>query len=407
MRPIVFGVAILSLGLAASSTSSAQVVTTITEEFTAAGDLEVGPDGNVYVADFGFSLNGGANGTNVYRVTPSGEVTVFATGLAGASGNAFDAEGNLYQSSIAGSRISKITPNGTVTTLTTGPGIQAPVGVAVDADGNVYNTNCSSNTISKTTPQGATTTFASNSLFSCPNGLTIDPDGNLYTSNFSNCSVMKITPVGEVTRVACASTFGAINVGNGHITYANERLYVAGWRAGVIFEMPLDGSPVSVLAGAGGSGRDDGAAEVARFHQPNGIDATPSGDTLYVNDTVNLSSNGILLHPNVVRMITGVNGTTTASTDERPEATSLTLEGAYPNPATDFLNVEYVLEAQEGILLEMTDMLGRRVGIIDQGIRPPGRHRVGVQVSHLAPGPYLVLLTAGDRSLHNVLMVTR
>lgn len=135
-----------------------------------------------------------------------------------------------------------------------------PVGIAVDQELNVYNTNCSNNTITKTTPAGQTTVFAQHIRFQCPNA---------------------------------------------HITFANGRLYVCAWQGNQIFEVTLEGD-VSLLAGDGASGRDDGSFDVASFNQPNGIDASRTGDTLYVNDTVPISSAGRLLHPNVVRMITGV-----------------------------------------------------------------------------------------------------
>ena len=41
-----------------------QTVTTITSEFGASGGVSVGPDGNIYVGDFGVALNN-ANGTVV------------------------------------------------------------------------------------------------------------------------------------------------------------------------------------------------------------------------------------------------------------------------------------------------------------------------------------------------------
>ena len=54
-------------------------------------------------------------GDKVFKVTPEGVVSVFATGLVGASGNAFDSQGNLFQSNIGAASISKIAPDGTVT----------------------------------------------------------------------------------------------------------------------------------------------------------------------------------------------------------------------------------------------------------------------------------------------------
>ena len=95
---------------------SAQTVTTLAVSLSGSGDLAVGPDGQIYVADFGQFLSN-ANGTTLSRITLDGQVSVFASGFNGASGNEFDADGNLIQANIAGNRIDRVAPDGTVTTL--------------------------------------------------------------------------------------------------------------------------------------------------------------------------------------------------------------------------------------------------------------------------------------------------
>ena len=249
--------------------STAQTVTTLTGQFNASGGVTVDTSGAIYVADFGAAL-GIQTGTNVYRVTLNGDVTVFASGLSGASGNAFDSQGNLFQSNISGGRISKITPDGTVSTFTT-TNIQSPVGVTVDENDNVYTTNCKTlGEIIKTTPAGVSTIFAINNLMSCPNGLTIDNDGNLYTSNFNNGNVIKITPAGVVSFLA---TIPGGN--NGHIIFGNGRLYVVARRGNQIYELSLAGS-VKLLAGTGSVGNSDGGALQSTWFIPNGIGISPN-----------------------------------------------------------------------------------------------------------------------------------
>ncbi|MEP0547442.1 MAG: FlgD immunoglobulin-like domain containing protein [Rhodothermales bacterium] len=372
---------------------SAQTVTTFTEPFTASGGVSVGPDGDIYVADFGRFLNQNG-GTTVYRVTPEGDVSVFATGFAGASGNAFDAEGNLFQSNIGGNRISKITPDGTVTTYAT-EGIVAPVGVAVDAAGNVYNTNCQSpGRISKTTPDGTTTTFASSPLMSCPNGLTIDDDGNLYTANFNNGRIVKITPDGAASELVSLSN---APIGNGHLTFANGRLYVCNW-GGFIYEVTL-GGVARVLAGSG-TGLADGPAAEAQFFRPNGISASMTGDTLYLNQTAELVALP-QIHPNTVRMITGVRQTVDAA-DEAPDADGLGLAPSAPNPFRSATRIAYTLPHPMPVSLRVYDVLGRPVRTLVERVEAGGTHEVrwdgrsdGGQ--RLAAGLYLYALAGLDR----------
>ena len=95
----------------------AQEVSTLVSNITASGGVSVGPDGNIYVSDFGDLLVSGV-GTTVYKVTPEGNVSVFATGFAGASGSDFDANGNLIQANIGASRLDSVSPDGVRTTIT-------------------------------------------------------------------------------------------------------------------------------------------------------------------------------------------------------------------------------------------------------------------------------------------------
>ena len=257
------------------------------------GGMETDRDGNIYMADFGVALNG-APGTKVFKVTPSGEVSTFATGLFGASGNAMAPNGDLYQSNIAGNSISRISPEGTVNEFVKS-GVSSPVGVILDDDGNLYVANCGNNTISKVTPSGSVRSLLSSTLFNCPNGIARDPEGNLYVANFGNGNVIKVDTNLKATIFA---TFPGNN--NGHITYVKGELYVVDRGGNQIFRLGLDGQ-TELIAGSGGRGRDDGAALSASFSLPNDLSASLGGDTLYVNDVVPFSGNNI--SPVVIRAI--------------------------------------------------------------------------------------------------------
>ncbi len=282
----------------------AQEVSTLTPvPFQASGGLAVGPDDNIYVADFGVLLNN-ANGTRVYKVTPEGDVTVFATGFNGASGNTFDDQGNLYQSNIRGSTISKVAPNGTVTTFANaGSGVNGPVGLAFDSAGNLFVANCGNSTILKFNPAGQGSQFAAGGLLSCPNGATMDDQDNLYVANFNNGSVIKLTPQGNMSLFATTpgSTTKAAG-GNGHITFANDRLYVVSNATQQVFEIDLDTAALTLIAGTGVKGRADGPLLQASFSLPNGISASRDGTRLYINDSENITGNNNI-SPNVVRVV--------------------------------------------------------------------------------------------------------
>ena len=162
------------------------------------GGIAIDKQGNVYTADFGSRLGrGGKGGDKVFRISPEGEVSLFCKGLQGASGNAFDADGNLFQSNIGGNLISKITPDGKISVFSR-EGLVNPVGIVIDSKGTLFVANCGNGTIRKIPNEGVSTEFVKSKLLKCPNGITIDNTGNLYTANFYNGDVLKITPDGKV-----------------------------------------------------------------------------------------------------------------------------------------------------------------------------------------------------------------
>jgi sugar lactone lactonase YvrE len=158
--------------------------------FTARGAV-----GDLYQADFGSG--------NVYRYTPGGAKSTFATGLGGPAGVAFDPKGNLFVSDNLHGLIIKITPGGVKSTFASG--LNMPFGVAFDANGNLYEADEGSGSVFRFTPAGAKTTFASG--FSTPAGLAFDSSGNLFISNFTGGRIDKIAPGGARSAFASGLSF--------------------------------------------------------------------------------------------------------------------------------------------------------------------------------------------------------
>ena len=266
-------------------------VLTLTDTLPAAvGGVTVDRAGMIYVADFR---------ETVWKVTPDGQTSVFATGFYGASGNAIDSHGNLFQSNFYGNYISKVNRFGEHTTFADS-GLSGPVGIVIDADDNLYVTDCRANALSKVTKHGVVSTFAESQLFRCPNGITRDPQGNTYVVNFSDEAMLKVTPDGEVS--AFATLPGG---GNGHVTFARGNLYATSFQGHRIYKVTLAGE-VTLLAGTGAAGAQDGPALEATFTFPNGIATTTGGGRLYVNDFINRFSPTVELPPqplSIVRQI--------------------------------------------------------------------------------------------------------
>ncbi|MCB1628669.1 MAG: hypothetical protein KDI48_13170, partial [Xanthomonadales bacterium] len=302
-------------------------VRTIASGFNGSGGVNILPGGEVLVADFGSSINS-ADGEHILRFGVDGVPQVLASGLSGASGNAWDEQGRLIQSNIRAGAVVRIDTDGDGFT-TLGTGITGPIGVAVKASGEIFVAACGSNQIMRVPANGGVATvFASSSLLNCPNGLTVDDQGNLYTVNFRGGGMLRIDAAGQV------SFFANIpGGGNGHLTFGNDRFYVSSRSGNAVYVVSRSGE-VSWLAGQGEPGRDDGPPETARFIKPNGIALSADGRTLYVNDEVN---NGrVTLHPNALRAID-------LDLDESGVPINSGMRGSWYDPAT----------AGQGLLIDL------------------------------------------------------
>jgi DNA-binding beta-propeller fold protein YncE len=302
-----FRIPLLSLALCFGAPAWAQNVTTLTATpWDASGGLSVDSAGNIFVANSGTTFHDN-RGREVYKVTPEGAVSLFASGFLYATGNTFDSQGNLYQSSFDANRVDKISPDGDVTEFAgASEGVANPTALAFDSQGNLYVANCNLHTIRRITTSRASTDFvAGDPLLNCPNGLAFDGQDNLYVSNWRNSLIVKVTPGGMTSTFADAFEWSGPVANNANMVFAHERLYMASSGTHRVFELSLTGE-LTVLAGNGEKGRVDGPLLEASLQQPFGIDISPDGRLLYVNtsDSDNSSNPAqVLLTPNVIRVI--------------------------------------------------------------------------------------------------------
>jgi sugar lactone lactonase YvrE len=226
-----------------------------------------------------------------------------------------DNAGNIFVADELNHKIRKITPAGVVTTFAgstqgyqDGNGISAkfyrPNGLAIDASGNIYVVDCYNHKIRKITPSGDVTTFAGSTQgflngngtaarFNFPQGIAIDSAGNLFVVDGSNYAIRKITLAADVTVFAGAGTSG-FNDGTGSaakftnvkaiaIDTATNDMYVTdGHRIRKITSAAV----VTAFAGATTNGLVNGTLIAARFNWPQGIAVDTNGD-IYISDTIN------------------------------------------------------------------------------------------------------------------------
>jgi len=67
----------------------------------------------------------------------------------------------------------------------------------------------------------------------------------------------------------------------------------------------------------------------------------------------------------------------------------------YPNPATDYIQIRFILPKTEHITLIICDMNGKTVKVICSETMATGHHNLTQQVSHLPKGRYVVVLNTG------------
>lgn len=150
-------------------------------------------------------------------------------------------------------------------------GIEGP---ACDAKGNVYAVNFSKQqTIGRVTPDGQAEIFVTLPGQSVGNGIRFDRQGLMMVADYAAHNVLKIDPRTKAITVFAHQP--AMNQPNDLACAADGTLYASdpNWKAGTgqLWRIDLDGS-THLLA------KDMGTT--------NGIDISPDGRTLYVNESV-------------------------------------------------------------------------------------------------------------------------
>ncbi len=148
--------------------------------------------GNIFISHYG---HGPRN--EVWKLTPAGDYSMFASGIPYTSGITSDGAGNLYASSyMRQGKVSKVTPSGQVSVFATG--LKYPDPLAVGPGGDLFIGNRGTGQVMRVPSSGGVATvFASG--FSNPIGLDIDSQGNIFVANTGNGTISKVTPTGVVS----------------------------------------------------------------------------------------------------------------------------------------------------------------------------------------------------------------
>ena len=151
------------------------------------------------------------------------------------------------------------------------PGIEGPV---CDAAGNIYVVNLKKNgDIAKVTPDGKTEVFVELPGKSVGNGIVFDKKGMMYVADYTGHNILRIDP--KTKKVDVFAHDDTMNQPNDVAIAPNGTLYASdpNWNKGVGQLWKIDRAGKTTLVAT-----DMGTT--------NGIDVSPDGKTLYVNESV-------------------------------------------------------------------------------------------------------------------------
>jgi len=319
-----------------------QVEVSTYANLNAADGLARDEAGNIYAARYSFT-----GLSDVFKVDRNGNVSVFIENQAGPAGMVFDESGSMYLARYNSGEIAKFDPNGAFQSVFAN-GIGGPIGLDFDSNGNLYVNHNVELFFDRIDPGGNRSRYATHGVFNT-SSLTIDDSNNVYISAYPNGRILKVRSSDRQV-----STFTDLPAsGIGFIMYSNGYFYATAIQNHLILRITMDGI-ADTLAGTGVNGYLDGPGNTARFSTPNGITATPDGDTIFVAES------------NRIRMITGVRTNISPSSDLQPVQT-FTLSQNYPNPFNPNTVIEYSLSKRTNVELVVYNANGQKVRVlIDQ-----------------------------------------
>ena len=204
----------------------------------------------------------------------------------------------------------------------------------------------------------------------------MNENGNLLIANYTDGKIFSVSPAGVFTSIA------QINGIIGFIEYANGYIYATGLDVNKIFKITLDGQ-VTVLAGTGATGQVNGPAASATFNGPNGIVASPGGDSLYISD----------YYARSLRLITGVTVGVVNISSLIPDGYELSQN--YPNPFNPETNIVYQIPVAEKVTLKISDVNGKEIETLVNEFQYSGKYRINFNGINYSSGIYYYTIKSG------------
>jgi sugar lactone lactonase YvrE len=201
-------------------------------------DVKAGPDGAVFVADYGNSQ------VEVFPEVNNDSVTYQTafTGLTNIRSLAINSAGtSIYfllsttTPAIKGYYLNSTVPKSistagvTFTTTASGPGsLSSPQGMAMDSNGNVYVANMGVSNIVKYAPDGSSPVSFGSSVLTNPDGIVVDSAGNVLVSQYTGSGfIQEFTPSGSTYTAGVTFGNGFLGEPSGLALDGSGNLFVA------------------------------------------------------------------------------------------------------------------------------------------------------------------------------------
>ena len=213
-------------------------------------------------------------------------------------------DGNIYVADFDNNKIRLVDPDGTTVTLVNQQGFARPFGLAFAGNTLWVTTDCNNKGIHIAKQTGsvwkiditAHSAVEVADSIGMPRGIAPLKDGRVALADYENHVLMIMDTTGNVVPLAGQMGVAGFADGNGAAAAFNEpyglvqrgdgKLVVADYGNNRLRIVGLDGS-VSTLAGTGTAGFADGAMTGAMFNHPQGIAIAANGD-LFVTDSDNV-----------------------------------------------------------------------------------------------------------------------